>query len=79
MVHNKYCTCLLTCVQATVDPVVPFLSRTDEESKFISRRRGDHGNTRTGDNYDYNRDNLITQTEVIRTRTSEFTKFPQTN
>ena len=31
----------------------------------MSRRRGDHGNTRTGDNYDYNRDNLITKLKSL--------------
>ena len=62
MVHNKYCMCLLTCVQVTVDPVVALSSRTSEGSTLTprhSKRVGDHGNTITGGNHDYNRDDLV--------------------
>ena len=68
IIHNKYCTSLLTCVQVTVDPVVPLSSRTSEESTLTSRhseRVGDHGNTRTADNHDYNRDDLMTKLKSL--------------
>ena len=68
MVHNKYCTCLLTCVQVTVDPVVPLSSRISEGSTLTSRhskRIGDHGNTRTGGKHDYNRDDLMTKLKSL--------------
>ena len=60
--------CLLTCVQVTVDPVVPLSSRINEGSTLTSRhskRVGDHGNTRTGDNHDYNRDDLMTKLKSL--------------
>ena len=60
--------CLLTCVQVTVDPVVPLSSRISGGSTLTSRhskRVGDHGNTRTGGNHDYNRDDLMTKLKSL--------------
>ena len=68
--HNQHFTCLLilTCVQVTVDPVVQLSSRTSEGSTLTSRhskRVGDYGNTRTGGNHDYNKDDLMTKLKSL--------------